>query len=118
MLEIFLVLYSFLYILWEIFSSRSNVLKTLNYEHTAILSFLRGLVKYDIMLRCPEIDRSDSLGTPTEPPGVLVNFGSLSPESRQHSIPRTSCFPNTLPSPTLLQISSAIGLSRDASGAD
>lgn len=52
--------------------------------------------------------------TPTRPPGVPVNFGSLSPESQRRSIPRTSCFPNTLPSPTLLQISSATGLSRRA----
>jgi len=71
----------------------------------------RDIVRYDIVSWCLR-SRSADPATPTGPPGVPVNFGSLSPKSRQRSIPRTSCFPNTLPSPTLLQISSASGLSR------
>lgn len=52
-----------------------------------VLRFARYRIRYDIALRCLQ-SRSVDPATPTGPPGVPVNFGSLSPESRQCSIPR------------------------------
>lgn len=103
--------------LQDILFDASNILNCLTRKIARVTFYLYSLIRvvYRKILRynVSPVSRSADPATPTEPPGVPVNFGSLSPESRQRSIPRTSCFPNTLPSPTLLQISSATGLSRD-----